>query len=46
MTGRSRDEISAFQPAFVDQAVGGLPAESKHAAALCADAVKALMKKA
>jgi nitrogen fixation protein NifU and related proteins len=46
MTGRSRDEISAFQPALVDQAVGGLPAESKHAAALCADAVKALMKKA
>src|SRR5690349_8312821 len=34
MTGKSRDEISAFQPALVDQAVGGLAAESKHAAAL------------
>jgi nitrogen fixation NifU-like protein len=45
MTGRTRDEISAFQPALVDEAVGGLPAESKHAAVLCADAVKALIKK-
>jgi hypothetical protein len=28
----------------VDQAVGGLAAESKHAAALCADGVKLLLK--
>jgi hypothetical protein len=30
----------------VDQAVGGLAAESKHAAALCADAVKSLLERA
>lgn len=45
MTGRTCDEISGFQPVLVDDAVGGLPVESKHAAALCADAVKALIKK-
>jgi len=28
----------------VDQAVGGLAAESKHAAALCADGVKLLLE--
>src|ERR1700685_4196917 len=41
MTGKSRVQIAAFAPAMVDAAVGGLPAESKHAAVLCADAVKA-----
>jgi len=45
MTGKTRAEIAAFQAAMVDEAVGGLPAESKHAAVLCADAVKALMKR-
>jgi nitrogen fixation NifU-like protein len=42
--GKTRAEIAAFQAAIVDQAVGGLAAESKHAAALCADAVKLLLK--
>jgi nitrogen fixation NifU-like protein len=46
MTGRTRAQISAFRPEIVDEAVGGLPAESKHAAILCADAVKLLLKKA
>ena len=36
-------QIAAFTPAIVDAAVGGLPAESKHAAVICADAVKALL---
>jgi len=45
MTGKTRAEIAAFQAAMVDEAVGGLPAESKHAAVLCADAVKALLKR-
>ncbi len=45
MTGKTRDQLGAFQPAVVDEAVGGLPAESKHAAALCADGVKALLKR-
>ena len=44
ITGKTREQIAAFAPAVVDQAVGGLPAESKHAAVLCADGVKALLK--
>jgi nitrogen fixation protein NifU and related proteins len=44
MEGKTPAELSAFQPAVVDEAVGGLPAESKHAAALCADGVKALLR--
>src|SRR5580658_4714886 len=43
LTGKSRTGIAAFTPAVVDDALGGLPAESKHAAVLCADAVKALL---
>ncbi len=46
MTGKTRAEIAAFDPAIVDEAVGGLAAESKHAAVLCGDAVKALLKRA
>jgi len=45
IAGKTLDQIAAFIPAVVDEAVGGLPAESKHAAALCADGVKALMKR-
>ena len=44
MTGKTREEIAAFQPSIVDDAVGGLPAASKHAAVLCADGVKLLCK--
>ena len=44
MSGKNRAELAGFQPSFVDEAVGGLPAESKHAAILCADAVKRLLK--
>jgi nitrogen fixation protein NifU and related proteins len=44
MLGKSRAELAAFQPAIVDDAVGGLPAASKHAAVLCGDAVKALLR--
>jgi hypothetical protein len=36
--------MQAFVPATVDEAVGGLPVESKHAAALCKDGVKALLR--
>lgn len=43
LTGKSRAQMAAFTAAIVDDAVGGLPAESKHAAVLCADAVKALL---
>ena len=43
IAGRTATEVAAFRPAMVDEAVGGLPAESKHAAVLCADAVKRLL---
>ncbi len=45
MTGRTRRELTDFRPSAVEDAVGGLPAESKHAAVLCADGVKALLKR-
>lgn len=44
IAGKTRAELAAFLAATVDEAVGGLPAESKHAAALCADGVKALLR--
>ena len=44
MLGKTRDEVKAFTPSVVDEAVGGLPPASKHAAVLCADAVKALLQ--
>ena len=44
MTGKTVDEIAGFEAAVVDEGVGGLAAESKHAAVLCADGVKALLK--
>jgi len=43
MVGRTRKEIAAFQPSDVEDAVGGLPGGSKHAAVLCADGVKLLL---
>lgn len=46
MRGKTPAELAAFEPAIVDQAVGGLPPASKHAAALCADAVKLLIARA
>jgi NifU-like protein involved in Fe-S cluster formation len=45
IAGRTPAEIAGFAPSIVDEAVGGLPAESKHAAALCFDAVKLLLKR-
>jgi nitrogen fixation NifU-like protein len=45
LTGKTRPEISTFQPAIVVEAVGGLAPESQHAAVLCADGVKALLKR-
>ena len=45
MTGRTRSDLATFTPAVVEEGVGGLPAESKHAAVLCADALKLLLKR-
>jgi nitrogen fixation NifU-like protein len=46
LAGKSRAELAAFAAPVIDDAVGGLPAASKHAAVLCADGVKALLGKA
>lgn len=46
MQGKSRPELAGLAAADIEEALGGLRAESKHAAALCVDGVKALLKKA
>jgi nitrogen fixation NifU-like protein len=45
MAGKTRGELAAFDAALIDEAVGGLPAASKHAAVLCADGVRKLLEK-
>lgn len=42
LLGKSRAELAGFTPSLIDEAVGGLRSESKHAAVLCADGVKQL----
>jgi nitrogen fixation NifU-like protein len=44
LAGKSKQDLRAFKPATVEDLVGGLSTESKHAAILCADAVKLLLK--
>ncbi|MGP0075971.1 MAG: iron-sulfur cluster assembly scaffold protein [Bryobacteraceae bacterium] len=44
MAGKSRAELAALTAANIESAVGGLIPESKHAAVLCLDGVKALLK--
>lgn len=44
LEGRTRQEAEKVDAAAVEEAVGGLIPESKHAAALCADAVRALLR--
>jgi nitrogen fixation protein NifU and related proteins len=44
MLGKSRSELAALDAASIESAVGGLIPESKHAAVLCVDGVKALLK--
>ncbi|MEO8368261.1 MAG: iron-sulfur cluster assembly scaffold protein [Candidatus Solibacter sp.] len=44
LAGKTRDEVAAFDAAEIDEAVGGLPVASKHAAVLCADGVRALLR--
>jgi len=46
VTGKTRAELAAINAAVVEDAVGGLIPESKHAAILCVDAVNALLKAA
>ena len=44
LVGKSRGEIEAFRAAAIEEELGGLPNESRHAAVLCADAVQRLLK--
>ena len=44
MLGKSRSELVELNAASIEAAVGGLIPESKHAAVLCVDGVKALLK--
>lgn len=43
MAGKSREELRTLTPAMIEELVGGLEPASKHAAVLCADAVKRLL---
>ena len=46
LTGKTRAEIAAVQTRVIEEAVGGLAPESKHAAVLCVDGVKQLLQRA
>ncbi len=43
MVGKSRAELAAIRTDVIEESLGGLPPTSLHAAALCVDAVKALL---
>ena len=44
IAGKTRAELAQIKPEVVEAAVGGLEPESNHAAALCVDGVRALLK--
>jgi nitrogen fixation NifU-like protein len=44
ITGKTRTELARLTPAVLEEAVGGLEPESKHASALCVDGVRAVLK--
>ena len=46
ITGKTQAELARINTSLVEEAVGGLIPESKHAAVLCVDAVKAVLKQA
>lgn len=46
IAGRTRDELAGINAADVEGVVGGLGNESKHAAVLAVDAVRAIIKHA
>jgi nitrogen fixation NifU-like protein len=43
LAGRDKTTLKSLKASDVEQAVGGLSNESKHAAVLCIDAVRALL---
>ena len=44
LSGKTRGEIAGFHASAIEDALGGLAAESKHAGVLCADGVKLLLR--
>ncbi len=44
MTGKTALELAALNAAVIEEALGGLSPESRHAAVLCVDAVRALLR--
>jgi nitrogen fixation NifU-like protein len=44
MTGKTRLELRVLHPSLIEDAVGGLEPASKHAAVLCVDAVKSVLR--
>jgi nitrogen fixation NifU-like protein len=46
MAGKSKSDLNGFEGAVIEGLVGGLEPESRHAAVLCVDAVRLLLKRA
>ena len=46
LAGKTRAQLAALTPGVIEEAVGGLAAESKHAAVLCVDGVRLLLRRA
>ncbi|HEV2201455.1 MAG TPA: iron-sulfur cluster assembly scaffold protein [Bryobacteraceae bacterium] len=46
MTGKTRADLEALTASAIEDAVGGLEPASKHAAVLCVDAVRSLLRTA
>jgi nitrogen fixation NifU-like protein len=44
MLGKTRTQLAALNAAAIESEVGGLIPESKHAAVLCVDGVRALLQ--
>ncbi len=44
ISGRDKTDLGSLTAADIEQGVGGLSNESKHAASLCMDAVRALLR--
>jgi nitrogen fixation NifU-like protein len=44
LTGKSRLELRTLHAGLIEAAVGGLQPASKHAAVLCVDAVKSILR--
>ena len=44
LAGRTALELAALSPAVIEEALGGLGSESRHAAVLCVDAVRVLLR--